>query len=96
MVDPKKLKIEVDGLSTVREEVLQTAKALQRLEELYKEAAKRGGTVAQNARNLINQQRLQVKERAISLEDVRAKFEATETLHKSFYRQDEPVWDFAG
>lgn len=79
MVDPKKLKIEVDGLSTIKEEVVETARALKRLEELYKEAVKRGGRVTQNARNLLEQQRLQVKERAISLEDVREKFEAAPT-----------------
>jgi len=76
MVDSKKIKLEVDGLSDIRQEVVETAKALKRLEDLYKEATKRGGQVSERARHLFEQQRLQIKQKALGLVDIRERIEA--------------------
>ena len=79
MVDSKKFTFESEGLGDIRKEVDATNRALQRLEHLYDEVTKRGGKAAQNARNLINQQRLEIKQRGLSLVDIKERIDVTET-----------------
>lgn len=73
----KKITFEAAGLTHIKREAQDAAKAIERLEKLYKDAVRAGGKAGENAKNIFRQQILSVRERTSRLSDYRQRFETS-------------------